>query len=255
MPHRTCSVDGCNEPVTEKSARGLCVKHYYRWWKHGDPLGGGRVRRRRGSPPPSCAIDGCTAPCASRGWCRTHYGRWLRHGDPLALPPRARKDPADRYWPKVDKDGPIPAYAPGLGACWLWTAGTDDKGYGHFYVPGPPPIHLAHVWSYVDKNGPVPDGLELDHLCRVPSCVRPDHLEPVTHQVNTKRGIPGWGKGLTHCPATHPYDAANTYVTPGGYKVCRKCRADQDRERYLRKKEAADARRGVSDANGDRHCD
>jgi hypothetical protein len=69
--------------------------------------------------------------------------------------------------------------------CWIWTGNLNDRGYG--LVSGMK-SRLAHRAFWIEKNGPVPDGLELDHLCRNRACVRPDHLEPVTHKENMVRG-------------------------------------------------------------------
>lgn len=73
--------------------------------------------------------------------------------------------------------------------CWIWNGSTTGKDgrYGQFIVNGRP--FKAHRWSYEDHKGTIPDGLELDHLCRVTLCVNPDHLEPVTHLVNVRRGL------------------------------------------------------------------
>ena len=98
---------------------------------------------------------------------------------------------AERFWSKVDK-GP---------ECWTWTAATAN-GYGAFYLGrSNKRVELmgAHRWSYLINVGPIPDGLVLDHLCRNPRCVNPEHLEPVTPQVNAERGL--WGDLKTHCPA------------------------------------------------------
>lgn len=71
--------------------------------------------------------------------------------------------------------------------CWLWIASKRKRdGYGDFRVDGH--TQLAHRWAYVYFVGPIPEGLELDHTCRNPSCVHPEHLEPVTHRVNHIRG-------------------------------------------------------------------
>ena len=70
--------------------------------------------------------------------------------------------------------------------CWLWQRSTDQLGYGRFRRPGH--HHYAHRMMWELRNGPVPDGLELDHLCRVRRCVNPKHLEPVTHSENMRRG-------------------------------------------------------------------
>lgn len=95
---------------------------------------------------------------------------------------KRRPTPAERFWAKVDKAGPVPDHAPHLGPCWEWTAYRNDGGYGTF------DHGLAHRWSYVEADGPLPhDRPELDHLCHNPACVRPSHLEPVTGRVNCNR--------------------------------------------------------------------
>ena len=94
----------------------------------------------------------------------------------------------ERYWIKVDKDGPIPEHRPELGPCHLWTGAqtTLDDGWGRFWpTPGRPV--LAHRFAYELEIGPIPDGLEPDHLCRVRLCVRVSHLELVTHRENVLR--------------------------------------------------------------------
>lgn len=134
-----------------------------------------------------------------------------------------------RFWTKVDKVGPAPAHRPDLGPCWLWAAYVNPDGYGTFRVDHAESMRLAHRVAYVLAVGPIGDGLELDHLCRVRHCVRPAHLEPVTGLVNTERStLParrGVGNGSkTHCPSGHPYDDVNTYWTPAGERQCRICR-------------------------------
>ena len=141
----------------------------------------------------------------------------------------------EAFWSKVDKDGPVPEHKPELGPCWLWTAGQNGEGYGFttalFRM-------LAHRFAYELLVGPIPEGLQLDHLCRVRNCVRPDHLEPVTNRVNVQRGARG--SLVTHCPAGHEYDEANTYYAKrDGHRVCRTCR----RERIHRIQDAAYWRR------------
>ncbi len=84
----------------------------------------------------------------------------------------------DRFFAKVDKSGD----------CWFWTGSLSADGYGQFRADK---VVLSHIFSWRIKNGDVPKGKELDHLCRNRSCVNPDHLEPVTHAENVRRGMLG----------------------------------------------------------------
>ncbi len=72
--------------------------------------------------------------------------------------------------------------------CWIWQGAKDAHGYGRVGVSGTRRTRNAYAVYYEEEYGTVPAGLELDHLCRQPSCVRPDHLEPVTHTENLRRG-------------------------------------------------------------------
>lgn len=140
-----------------------------------------------------------------------HYGRWQRNGDPLKLVIINLPMP-ERFWAKVQKsDG-----------CWLWQGHLQcGTGYGSFYLNGK--TRGVHRVAYELIKGTIPEGLELDHLCRVHACVNPDHLEAVTHAVNTKRGEAGlFGRSKTHCPHGHEYTPENTYVYKNG-RYCRTC--------------------------------
>lgn len=135
--------------------------------------------------PRLCEIDGCGRNHYARGFCSMHYRRLRRTGT-TDTPPRSLPF-KERFWAKVDRDGPVPEHRPDLGPCWLWAAGLNRDGYGRFGVSG---TKLgAHRVAYELLRGPIPDGLELDHLCRAPCCVNPDHLEPVTHRENCRRGF------------------------------------------------------------------
>lgn len=109
------------------------------------------------------------------------------------------------------------------GACWLWTRSCNGKGYAEIKLAGR--RHGVHRLAYELLVGPVPEGLVLDHLCRVRRCVNPDHLEPVTNRENLLRGEGASAKNAakTHCPAGHPYDEANTILRPRGSRRCRAC--------------------------------
>lgn len=110
--------------------------------------------------------------------------------------------------------------------CWLWTGTWDSNGYG-LLTAQRDRSRLAHRNSYEYHVGPIPEGLQLDHLCRVHCCVNPAHLEPVTGKVNVQRGlVPTLSRAraalVTHCPKGHEYTKENTALRkarPG----CRRC--------------------------------
>lgn len=102
------------------------------------------------------------------------------------------------------------------GECWPWLASLDNKGYGKISVNNKQVG--AYRAAYESFVGPVPQGLELDHLCRNRRCINPSHLEPVTHQENCRRGF----GSVTHCWRGHPFDDANTYLY-GGKRCCKAC--------------------------------
>ncbi len=115
--------------------------------------------------------------------------------------------------------------------CWEWTASVRRDGYGQFRLDGR--VVSAHRVSYGLFVGPIPEGLTLDHLCRNRLCVRPDHLEPVTLCENILRGesLPAQNARKTQCPQGHAYDEANTRIGRHGWRVCRTCHRDRERER------------------------
>jgi HNH endonuclease len=137
-----------------------------------------------------------------------------------------------RFWPKVDKNGPIPEYRPELGQCWIWTRGCTGKGYGAFKVRGKQTP--AHRVAYELSKGDIPEGLDLDHLCRVRNCVNPDHLEPVTSLENIRRGYAYSAVDFrkTHCPQGHPYEGENVASTSTGGRRCRECSRKRGRDAW-----------------------
>ncbi len=130
---------------------------------------------------------------------------------------RPSRPPAERFWPKVNKNGPVPAYRPELGPCWLWLGYCRDGRYPWMYYEGRP--LAAYRVAYILLVGPIPEGLHLDHLCRVTSCVNPAHLEPVTQQENNRRAF----EAITHCPQDHEYTPENTGRYRNGGRYCRIC--------------------------------
>lgn len=156
-------------------------------------------------------------------------GRWRGHanGEYLRGPRKKKsiKERFEKYFVKLEN------------ACWLWLGAKDKHGYGRFNVGYK--TKNAYRVSYELYKGEVPVGLKLDHLCKTPSCVNPDHLEPVTHNVNYKRGESGKHLGAihrakTHCPKGHPYSGNNLIIRTtrtGTQRVCRQC----ERLRWKRK--------------------
>ncbi len=124
------------------------------------------------------------------------------------------KTPDERFWTKVNKTD----------TCWEWTGARGSYGHGRFSLNGR--VISAHRYLYEKIHGPTPDGMHVDHLCRNPPCVRPDHLEAVTPKENVLRGISFAAQYAkkTHCPQGHPYDETNTYSDGGKHRRCRICR-------------------------------
>lgn len=124
-----------------------------------------------------------------------------------------------RFWSKVSLDLPT--------ECWEWSA-YRHRGYGIFALSFGRNVR-AHVYAYQQLVGPIPKGLELDHLCRNKPCVNPLHLQPVTHAVNVSRGDAGaYLAARTHCPKGHAYDEKNTFVC-AGRRRCRRCAREKRR--------------------------
>lgn len=113
--------------------------------------------------------------------------------------------------------------------CHIWTGWLNNCGYPTMTHAGK--TARAHGVVYEHFVGPIPEGLELDHLCRVRACVNPAHLEPVTHWENMLRGDTNVARGRarTHCSRGHLMDEANVYQRPRGNRECRKCNAERKR--------------------------
>lgn len=146
-----------------------------------------------------------------------------------------------RLWSKIDGGS--------VEECWIWTASRTRHGYGQFSVGGRAGrMESAHSVTWRLLRGEIPDGLELDHLCRVRACCNPWHLEPVSHRVNGQRGVAGdvvkrRAAAITHCPHGHRYDEANTQLRPTLYggvaRLCRACGKVRSQARRDAKKVAA----------------
>lgn len=123
----------------------------------------------------------------------------------------------ERFESKVDRTGP----------CHLWTGAIARNGYGLFWAEGK--MVLAHRWSYQTYVGPIPDGLQIDHVkargCTSKACVNPAHLEPVTNRENQIRaeGFIAQRAAQTHCIRDHELTPENTRVRPNGTRNCIAC--------------------------------
>lgn len=102
--------------------------------------------------------------------------------------------------------------------CWEWTAALQSSGYGCTGI-GNRRVGLAHRVAYELLVGPIPAGLQIDHLCRNKRCVNPAHLEPVTASENQRRAR----SLITHCPKGHEYTPENTVIVHGRQRNCREC--------------------------------
>lgn len=177
----------------------------------------------------------CAAGHEYVGWCRpcnAAAARRYRARHYVAKPPRVWviRPALERFVEKVDATGD----------CWEWT-GTRSLGYGRFMVSNDRHMTWAHRAAWELLVGPIPDGLQLDHLCRNRGCVNPDHLEPVTSRLNTLRSPIGAGAKarVTHCPAGHEYTAENTRRSKRNQRTCRACDSLGQRRRNAAKRDRA----------------
>lgn len=186
---------------------------------------------------PMCAAPGCDRVARSGGFCTRDYERWRMTGSPTPQRPTAE----ERFWAKVNRNGPVSERAPHLGPCWEWLGAT-NAGYGWFNPEGRAHGPMAaYRWAYKRFVGPVPAGLCLDHLCHYRLCVNPAHLEPVTLVENKRRGDSPFAVNArkTHCARGHELTYENTYHSPACVgRVCAQCRRDWALAAYARKREA-----------------
>lgn len=115
-----------------------------------------------------------------------------------------------RFWGKVDKQP---------NGCWVWTGCIIRNGYGQCRQA------YVHRMAWEQIRGPIPPGLQLDHLCRNRACCNPDHLEPVTNRENVVRGFgpTAINARKTECKRGHAYTEENTYHYRDGRRDCRVC--------------------------------
>ena len=138
-----------------------------------------------------------------------------------------------RFWKKVKIDK--------LTNCWNWEAYKLPEGYGVFHKGRKFGLVLSHRFSYEMKKQIIPNGLDIDHLCRNKSCVNPDHLETVTRKENLKRAFIGIRMSMrlrerTHCKQGHVLLGKNLYLTPDNRRQCKICINERSRKSYIKKK-------------------
>lgn len=189
-----------------------------------------------------CVINNCDRTHYARGWCSKHYNHWRRH----EAPPFVRPTLLERVMTRVDKAGPVPAERPDLGPCWIWTGYVMPFGHGQVNRGTGLGTALVHRVVFEHLMGDVPEGLELDHLCRVPACCNPQHLEPVTHAENVRRGRANevarrLAAQRTRCVNGHPYEGANYRITKNGRRRCRVCNREWARQSRAAAKKAVAA--------------
>lgn len=120
--------------------------------------------------------------------------------------------------------------------CWLWCGGLHKNGYASTTTGSRGSREYVHRISYRLHKKEIPEGKDIDHLCRVRHCFNPNHLEAVSRKENIERGV---GPGLlgtingtkTHCKNGHPFDAENTYFRPSGGRKCRECERQRRKQK------------------------
>jgi HNH endonuclease len=129
------------------------------------------------------------------------------------------------------------------GECWRWTGARNPQGYGQITINGK--RRSAHRTAYETWTGEIPEGLHIDHLCRVRDCINPAHLEAVTPLENARRALP-FRKKATHCGHGHEFTPSNIKWTKRrGYWI-RRCRACHNTDRRRTRAEKALTRTPIS---------
>lgn len=145
----------------------------------------------------TCQVETCLRPVLARNYCSLHYQRWHKRGNTDVFI-REKKTAQEQISDHISL---------AENGCWLWEGALNPSGYGA--VNGQPvngKINTqAHRHSYEVFVGTIPEGMELDHLCKNRRCVNPDHLEPVTHLINVRRGDACRATD-THCANGHLYE-------------------------------------------------
>lgn len=185
----------------------------------------------------TCSIEDCGRPVSARKMCSRHYENWRRSAP--ASEKSRHPDPEVRFQ-KATKWGEPSAHRPDLGPCLLYLGADNGNGYGQFRYNGK--NGYAHRYAWERKHGPIPDGLTIDHLCRVRCCVNVEHMELTERVENYLRGV----ATRNTCSKGHEYTPENTYYKPSKptARCCIICRDNTARRGQLRR---TNALKGIPD--------
>lgn len=194
-----------------------------------------RTGLRRATPLPRepaararCSAPECERPARRGELCGMHYQRQRRHGDINAVGRPGLRE--EVRFARATRRGEPSSHRPDLGPCLIYLGADNGNGYGQFRYNGR--NGYAHRYAWERVNGDIPDGLTIDHLCRVRRCVEVTHMEPVDAVTNFRRGVESW----TTCRSgRHKRTPENTYVH-GGRRYCIPCRRDRSREAGVRRR-------------------
>ncbi len=175
---------------------------------------------------PTCVAPGCDAVPKNRSMCWAHYKRLRKYGS-YDLP-----TVMDRVMESVAID-------PDTG-CWVWTKSLERNGYARMSVGHK--VDGVHRITYKERHGydAIPDGYEIDHLCRNRACCNPDHLEAVEHRENIMRSpiaVARINADKTECWRGHPLSGPNLHTNARGHRSCRACSRIKTAQHRARQKE------------------
>ncbi|GAA1812348.1 HNH endonuclease signature motif containing protein [Nesterenkonia flava] len=164
----TCSIEDCDG---QASKRKMCTKHYQQWRKENLPR----------TPKPPCSVEDCDEPVYAKGLCTHHYNRMRYTGAPTTGTRRTRyKTPQDSFAARTRQEGD----------CLVWRGTLYGNGYGEISV-GNGKKRLVHRWAWEQENGPIPDGMQIDHMCHNRACVNVRHLRLATPKQNLENMLRG----------------------------------------------------------------
>lgn len=172
MLPKICSIPECENKLY---ARGWCSMHYARWRTHGNPEQVAWEIHKRPADG-RCTIAECDRDYSNSGVCAGHYSRRLRKGVEASEAPLANRtnDPDEAFAASIQAgDG-----------CTQWVGWLSPDGYGKFKTGGKSTFAHRYAWERV--NGPIPEGMVIDHTCHNTACVNIEHLRLATPTENTR---------------------------------------------------------------------